>query len=504
MAMKRNSMKPYLVKRGAPAHGATARNQTTTGPASKPVTPARPPAVPTGFAPAPKSARIARVNDEPFIIQIGLDFGTCYAKCVCRDLVTDRAWVHLPQGPRNQPLPFLVPCSLLVREGLFAKNSNIDIHYPDPGLYHLKPAIAAVGREEWNSPVLELYKRYAGTTDNAALVDFVLAAATYLLAHLLGDIRRGIRQRLDDFGRHRSDVMLVNMAIPVADMSQPQVAKLFQDVLCRAWTLADNAEILELATPARQFALLSEAAASSATDSACYLYPEVSASVQGYVRSRSAREATYVCADVGAGTVDMSLFIFHRQDSIDCLTYLDARVLPLGSSQIEISAADSDAMPGVVALENLRRNKEQEERKGAIEAARTKIWGTLAEEVRQMFMAGARKGQLPEELARAGALRIGGGYAHYPYGDALESGFDRVFRVHGQELKPVGIAQPRDLEHLDGHAEWMKRLYVAYGLSFFRDNLSRQMYPHELADIPFEKRRISYGVSKEAITKDLC
>ncbi len=502
--MKRNSNRPYLVKRGTPAHGATARNQGSASPAGKPAPPARPPAAPTGFAPAPKGARMARVNDEPFIIQIGLDFGTCYAKCVCRDLVTNRAWVHLPQGQHHQPLPFLVPCSLLVRDGLFAKNSSIDTHYPDPGLYHLKTAMAAVGRGEWDSPVLELYKRYAGTTDNAALVDFVTAAATYLLAHLLGDIRRGIRQRLDDFGRHRSDVMLVNMAIPVADMSKPDVAKLFHDVLCRAWTLSDNAEILELATPARQLTLLTEAATSSATGNACYLYPEVSASVQGYVRSRSAREATYICADVGAGTVDMSLFIFHRQDEVDCLTYLDARVLPLGSSQIEIWAAGDGEMPGVVALENLRRNKEQEDRRGAVEAARTAIWGELAEEVRQLFMAGVRKGQLPEQLARAGALRIGGGYAQYPYGDAIESGFERIFRGRGQELKPVGIALPRDLEHLDGHGEWMKRLYVAYGLSFFRDNLSRQMYPHELADIPFEERRISYDVIKDAITKDLC
>lgn len=42
----------------------------------------------------------------PYFIQIGFDFGTSYSKCVCRDVMTDKAWVHIPDKCVANELPF--------------------------------------------------------------------------------------------------------------------------------------------------------------------------------------------------------------------------------------------------------------------------------------------------------------------------------------------------------------------------------------------------------------
>jgi len=54
---------------------------------------------------------------QPYLIQIGFDFGTSYSKCVCRDVMTDKAWVHIPNKCRGQELPFLLSGALIARDG---------------------------------------------------------------------------------------------------------------------------------------------------------------------------------------------------------------------------------------------------------------------------------------------------------------------------------------------------------------------------------------------------
>lgn len=511
MANRPLMKKPYLVKRGAARPGAAPVRPAAAAPGWKAGVPARsvPRAQESGsFVPARQVERVARENNESFVVQIGLDFGTCYSKCVCRDLGSDRAWVHLPEGSEREQLPFLIPCVLQVRDGKFAYNPDRGVHYPDQGLYHLKLAVVAVGSGCWDAPVLDVYRRRANTGIQSELASFVEAAATYFLATVLADVRRGVSRHFSDFGEHPSDLMLVNMAIPVADISRPEISAIFLRILRRAWSLSTRITQLDQATAANQRAMLVREMPPSPEVDHCYLYPEVSASVQGFVRSRSAREATYLCADVGAGTVDMSLFVFHRPDDGDCLTYLDARVLPLGSSQIELRAAAARALADAGELERMRSLKEKGDHDLSMDSVLTSIGAEIRGATRQMFMKATQKGQLTEALAKTITIRIGGGYADYPYGYGIEEGYDSHFKqtVRNRPATPiaVGIALPRDLDLVGGPPSWMKRLYVAYGLSFFRENLTRHTFPSDLPDLPLAERRILYGIDKEAITKDMC
>ena len=49
------------------------------------------------------------VREHPYFIQIGLDFGTSFSKCIIRDVMTDKAEVYVPPGVEDRELPFLIP-----------------------------------------------------------------------------------------------------------------------------------------------------------------------------------------------------------------------------------------------------------------------------------------------------------------------------------------------------------------------------------------------------------
>jgi len=73
---------------------------------------------------------LAQTKRTPYFIQIGFDFGTSYCKCICRDVMIDKAWVHLPPEVREQELPFLIPSVLALKDGVIRHVGNSRSHYP--------------------------------------------------------------------------------------------------------------------------------------------------------------------------------------------------------------------------------------------------------------------------------------------------------------------------------------------------------------------------------------
>jgi hypothetical protein len=144
-----------------------------------------------------------------------------------------------------------------------------------------------------------------------------------------------------DFGLHKDDYMAVNLAVPVADAEHPQVNRLYQNVLCNAWALADQFKehpAIDISEVERSVMDIINEENKSHSD-ICFIYPETSANVQGFVRSRVSRPGIYLFSDTGAGTVNQSVFIFLRNNDGEHLTYLHGSVIPIGSSLIEHHAA---------------------------------------------------------------------------------------------------------------------------------------------------------------------
>lgn len=454
------------------------------------------------------STRLTKPRTDPHFVQIGFDFGTAYSKCICRDVMIDKAWVHIPTKIADQELPFLIPSTLLIENDQFTHLAQIGSHYPPNGLNHLKLALEKVALKQWSDPALDSYRRVSGYTDSSQIAFLVEASVIYFLAGVLGEVRRNVQQRLSGFGEHPDDYIAVNLAVPVADAECPPVNDLYHRVLCHAWILADQ---LSGHPPIRfdefnSLLISTRKNISEKVRDACFIYPEVSANVQGFVRSRASSEGLYLFSDTGAGTVDQSVFIFTRNSAgNEHLAYMHGSVHPLGSSCIEHYAAH---VPGKeldwTHLERLRKEKEAGGKSRAMEEARKRLVNELERGTTKTLALSRKKLFRREQINDTRVIFGGGGHCENPYKTGALLPFSG--NLFAQTIRPdiVGLPTPVDLE-LNGTAiRWLPRLSVAYGLSFEKSELARFTYPSKMHTPSPEELWRPKSRHIEAASKDCC
>lgn len=423
----------------------------------------------------------ASTDRKPYFVQIGFDFGTAFSKCVCRDVLLDKAWVHLPPDSQNPELPFLLANAVTFAGGQFKHLPSVDGIYQEDGLHHVKMALQKLGLGELDDSVLAPYR---GSLRQSSLDDlhaFVECCAIYLLGGAFGGIKADIAQRFPD--SVDGDYIAINMAVPVADADHPEVNRLFDRVLRYAWVLSEDLcgypsisiACLESAIKSRS----DEAEHDSVRDS-CFIYPEVSANVQGFVRSRTSSPGLYLFSDTGAGTVDQSVFLFARPDGQDHLTYLHAEVLPLGSSHIERIAAEQEGDSAWSTLERWRQMKESGHDAVPLTKARDSIHEHLSKGTAKTIAQSKHKLIRRDQINRVQVIFGGGGHCDTPYRSAVLNIFDHaLFRIDEIEDRrrkrdqfEIGMPSPRDLRISENQKRWIKRLTVAYGLSFEKGQLA--------------------------------
>lgn len=417
---------------------------------------------------------ISGPRTEGHIVQIGLDFGTAYLKVVCRDLVRDSAWVYVPAHAQEEP-------ACLTRSTVKVAGNEVARDTKGDGIPSVKMALRCVAAGDWTDPVLTPFVAAAGRKEPEAVRRVVEACATYVVADTLAGVRRSIESRLKGFGGHPDDYAAVNMAIPVADAQLPAVNDAFLVILRAAWALSaemQSGDSVSIDDLSRRVAAAREAKAGD--EDPCLVYPEVSANVQGFVRSRVSRPDIYLFCDVGAGTVDLSAFIFHRQKRTDSLTYLAASVVPLGSSQIEQRAAAKSRVKSPMELARLRELKEANKEHAALDAVRDEMTEELKRETVRALAAAKRKLYVREQLTKTRVIFGGGGFCERPYAVGACAAFSSD--IFANRIKPdrLGMPKPKDLDLAGKQAAWMNRLSVAYGLSFQRHELVPFIYPVEL------------------------
>ena len=434
------------------------------------------------------SESILASRQDPYFIQIGFDFGTSFCKCICRDVMTNKAWIFFPPGSEKVETPFLIPTTLLVQNGKIRHPYSSFTEYQDNGLPHLKLALVKAALHQWDDPVLTPYKSVIEESNATVLAEFVEKCAVYYLAGAFGDVRKDLLRKYPDFGSHPQDYMAVNLAVPVADAQRPEVEGLYQRVLCNAWSFADQMagypqvnvrEVADLISrwPEHEYQNSNEA---------CFIYPEVSANVQGFVRSRASSPGIYLFSDTGAGTVDQSVFIFFRPDDREHLTYLHGSVLPQGSSQIEHLAAIKSGAVDPNSMEIWRKRKEAGGKQPELQIARDKIRGGMRRGTYSTLACAKKKLYVEKQLYDLRIIFGGGGHCGNPYKAGVMDGVIKTFSgyFYQKKIQPdvVGLPIPSDLDLGTMGQQWMKRLSVAYGLSFIKTDLSGHTYPKELKD----------------------
>lgn len=474
------------------------------------------PSSPADLHSTSKPSSTSKYSEErsvPHYIQVGFDFGTGFSKCVYRDINTNNSWIYIPEKFKNQNLPFLLPSILKLDENIISHINDPETYYLHNSLFHIKWALKELADHRWNSDILKTYKYLLSESDNGKLANCIKLCATYYLAGNFGEIRKAIFNHFNDFGINNQDYMAINMGIPVAFAENDNIKNFFYEVLCNAWLLADELvnfppiDYQEL----ESYYISNTDLLESSTQGACFLVPEVSANLQGFVKSRVSRPGLYLFSDTGAATVDQSIFTFVKRDYEERLNYFYSSVLPLGSSHLELEAARkaiSSDQPSREHLEEWRAVKEKGYDVMEMNYARNQIAEQLANKTKRNLSLSRRKLYLPDDLENIKVIFGGGGHCDYPYKQAVLDTFLKsdIFR---KSFKPdiIGVPNPKDLViNQDEHTctRWMPRLSVAYGLSFAQHDVAANLFPHEI-DEPQSNEVCQPRIQKRrAPTKDEC
>jgi len=477
-------------------------------PVAQPAEPPRESKIPVIEATPP--TELTPKRQHPHLIQIGFDFGTSFSKCICRDVMLDKAWVHIPDESKSHNNPFLIPSVLLCRDGNLESVKDPEVHYPPGGLYHLKHALVQSATKQLDDPVLSQYRRTCESIVFPELPRFVETCAVYFLAGALGAIRNQVRERMPDFGTLSDDYMAVNLAVPVADAGRDAVNRVYHGILCEAWSLADtlsgypSISVMEMESLRQRSAQVREEEDPSITE-ACYIYPEVSANVQGFVRSRVSSPGIYLFSDTGAGTVDQSTFIFIRKpDGTEHLTYLHGCVLPHGSSRIEFEAARIEGGIDSNSLEKWRKKKEGKCSDMELDQAKNAITEPLTQGTTSTLGVTKSKLFVKEQLKDIQIIFGGGGHCEHPYEKSVIKSFSSNLFARPIDPPVLGLPAPSDLDLEASQQHWLGRLAVAYGLSFAKGDLHSFTYPVDVAapepeQIWYKRRDI-----REPPSKDQC
>lgn len=443
---------------------------------------------------------------DPYFIQIGFDFGTSFSKCICRDIMTNKAWIYTSDKYSCREYPFLIPSVIVYDDEILCAWDPVDEQYPENGLYHLKNAAVKIAQNQWSDPVLDIYKKAIGSDEKEALTYFIENCLVYYLSRTLGNIRQDIYERRPGYWSNQQDYMAVNMAIPVAEAQEEPVIKFFNSILNESWNLSDSMTKIDVIT-IRDLESMRKSKTKQdlpAEDSPCFIYPEVSANVQGFVRSRVSEQGIYIFSDTGAWTVDQSVFIFSRHDYNECLTYLFGNVLPLGSSNIEYIAAQLNGNPESGSLEKWRKMKEQGISTLELNRAYSRIRQQLDKGTERTLAHAKMKLRVRSQMNNIKVIFGGGGHSINPYGQGVLAPFSGQLFAGPVEPEIIAIPVPNDLEIKENQKRWLKRLTVAYGLSFEKSELARFIYPKDVTISSPEEIWNPHRVTFQAPDKDEC
>lgn len=304
-----------------------------------------------------------------------------------------------------------------------------------------------------------------------------------------------------------------NLAVPEIFIEQSPVASEFRSVLRTGWLMAgifseqpslkDRKSLFECFVAARELASESLEVLSD-EEFGCSIYPEVGAEVSSIVMSRLSEPGLYAFVDIGAGTVDASVFNYFREkDGRPNRPPWAASVSKeLGAAQIEIQASSVKGVPFSIAeLKGIKETynaMSTEERSGVNQQFRVikYVVGQLKPKIQsflQDVLRKARDEKDPRLVNEKIRLVVGGGGSRLnTYKDAAVKAF--TFKHKGApKTELTTLEKPNDFQ-MPMPAEDFHRFAVAYGLSYPVSDLPEMVFPKDvLKRVDPKKKDKNYG-----------
>lgn len=408
----------------------------------------------------------------------GFDFGTSYSKIVIRDQFSAVAKVVTFGTERSG----LLPSCLWIGESLVAGpltplTEGILVSYPK-----LLAADAVSGKKQFSS----LYGDKLATILRMLGVDDILTTAYFLLTRYFLTAIDAVHDFIATDEEWNGfdpgeDPLVVQLAVPTGLISKgdESVDKLMQNALATATILRSENGVSTSCTTVEEIraAVVQlrnlDAAGKEAIDDRCITYPEVAAGVHTVLNSRNTPDGKYITIDVGAGTVDINVFL--RRSRNDCgdehgLDYWSCDVVPLGFARLNVPDAGHACANHEVIVNPLRAGD-------LFNQLEVVIGNTVRNAFRFQPFYVEGDGPSPWK-SETYAYAWGGGAGYHSYLSIFLRSLQRLhIGVNSINLLPSPddhFVMPQDLAGNFG------RLAVAYGLSYHQANLEAVRLPHQL------------------------
>lgn len=444
-------------------------------------------------------------------INIGIDLGTGYTKVVWRDLTANQsrplAWTHSSTGIETYLLPSVIGYDKAVVK-ISSTRPTGESSDPSSEIRHFKMCVGCVGSpNDGCGPGSCHLTNWEGPLGADALGDLSVEILTaYFLARVIAESRSRIQRELSLKNLGKSVHWSANVGIPVKHLDEPGAAETFNVIVRIAWILSGALIGLESAFDAREVRALFETALAISQDPAyenidCFTYPEFAAQVAAATLGRSARDGLFAFIDVGAGTLDATVFRLYSGTGESALNTYDAGVSKLGAAYLR-SSVKGVVRPATVTPESLGIPAYE-----ACDVSESGDWvlaqelNVFRERIDREFESVIRRSYAKEPRSKAwesvDVFLGGGGSAIEVYEESAE---DALGEFAG-DLRTTRLPVPADLELDQLPQSEFHRLAVAYGLSHEHVNLPEIALPREVRPVEYQPRRRE---RREAITKDVC
>lgn len=422
----------------------------------------------------------------PYLITAGIDFGTAFTKCMVRNSATNELYplTYSIKGTTK----YLLPTVLYIGKNYIIHPLDAETDKGMPVIPYLKMALAG---QSWGdiSKWEKVVRQSNGKSLPVDLSTSIEGLVGYYLLEVVRRIKESIHEKWSDFGAHADDQIFYNMSLPVAELQQEKVLQSFKQTLYWAVSNADRNDWPE------DFEVMSQRIKKQPEREDCKFLGEVTANVMSYRKERGGRTGLFLFVDVGAGTVDLSVFLYPKHFE-DLQTYTASAVSLTGSSQIELRAFDA-ADPKLKTqdlLSNLRQCKEDPKKHPSlgklIASAKASLKPELGNSLRQT-LGRARHMHRPNEFRTMNVLMGGGGWAKVPYQEEVLE----ICRAFHLQPELIPLPAPANSKTLwPGLPQAPQRFSVALGLSYPFWDWPEELFPGQINPLPRDRptrRRIN-------------
>ena len=469
-------------------------------------------------------SQVSKETTEESELVIGFDFGTSCTKAIVRDSSSGIAYVvPFEKFERNNQL-YLIPTTLFIdHNGTFC-------------LEHRESEINDIKIQLMNNPGAIVFNNNMTGYKVTAL-----EASIAYVALVLREIRCWFFGLHSDKYRNTKILWQFNIGLPSRSYDDKVLHESFKLVALAGWNVSTQPEATRIQGSAMDSSALEYSVSSTISVKTVRqvlqasridlellaenkfalfeswhihpenvnAYPEVISEIVGYAKSSLRREGLHMLIDIGACTVDIAIFILHKESGNDSFALLTTEVEPYGAFMLHrnrlekiktivdenfshlIYAVDgmtplptfNDYMPSIEVLNSY-----------SIDAEFIQKFKSLVKGVIEI----TRKDRDPHSGAWYLGLSVffcGGGSQLEAYKDAIKVCSDNLTNtLHIAAFDIKNIPKPEGLEAQYLLAEHYHRVAVAYGLSYDSDNIGGVVPPSQIPNINDSKTIKNHGV----------